>query len=167
MSITVPVAGDGITATYGAAVANQLNSMITLTVSADVSTNSTSYADVATCSVVSGSTYSGELYFRWTPNSTGQGAIFALNGPSGTYLAYASYHNGADGTTATTDRMSSTDSGTGVTSTDNTNARITHMRFWFQASASGTLAVRLKRGGSSSAPGITVYKGGGGVITVT
>lgn len=166
MTVPVPSAGDAGVATWAAAVANQLNTMVSLTVAADVATNSTSYSDVATCAVESGKVYAGELYLRWTPNSTGQGAIFAINGPSGTLLAYASYHNGADGSTATTDRQSSTDSGTGVTTADNTNGRITIIRFWFSCTASGTLAVRLKRGGSSSAPGITVYKGGGGIVAV-
>lgn len=166
MSISSPSSGDAITAAWGQDVADALNTQVRWTLGADATTTSTSMANLMTLAVTSGSAYTGLLIVGFSTGGTSTGIVLSFNGPSMTRGEwYVDYYNGNAGTIATQERATSFDGGSGITTTDNTNIRVAVVRFLFQPSADGTLALRWKRTGTSTT--CTAFKGSGGIVSVT
>ncbi len=165
MSIDVPSAGDPILDTWGADVAEKLNKITPLLLTAAVATNSASADNIAEWSfpVVDGNVYSCQLHGSYYANATNQGIKFGYTGPAGAgHVSGVILGNGSD--TGATRFWSGDGSLAGRTSTDGTGRRGFWLAHRFAATASGTMYLQFARGGTSGAPGITITKGSGGLL---
>lgn len=170
MSVSIPAAGDPITYSWGAGVAAVVNSIIVVDCPADYSTNSATASTVTgmTFPVVSGKRYVGRLLLRTSVNATNQGIQLGMDGPAATaYMLFVlQYGNGAT-TTPLVSRMGSLGVTSSLAATATTNIILAHIDFVYIPSADGTMNVVVNRGGTSGSPGVTVYQGSGGLVTVS
>lgn len=170
MTLTVPTAGSPILDTWGAAVANQLNRMHLVALSADQSTDSASLVDVTdlTWPVVAGRYYAGMLFGQYTVSATNQGLQMAWSStPAGTGMMFLELTGPTAATTWDPYRTAAADTAIGATTCLVTSFREFRLWFRFACSTSGDLQMQFKRGGTSGSTGVTLVAGSGGMILET
>lgn len=148
MSITVPSAGDSIDATWGAAVANQLNTFQTPTKASDQTRDSAVFADIddLTFPVVSGTAYSVIAMITWSHASASGGPVFSFNHPGGTCRMLIEHTGEASSTSSTKEWITTTDGGSGVATVDTINvARMSIGYIRYSCTSNGTFAMRFAR----------------------
>ena len=130
---------------------------------ADVTRNSTVLSNITGLSfpVVSGHMYWVDFQIRYdvTTYST-QGLLLGYTGPTGTGRFTCEIF----GSGVTVVHAIADSTGVGTSDTDSAAVRNARICGTFRASANGTLQFMYARGGSSSAPGTTVYSGSGGLV---
>jgi len=111
--------------------------------------------------VVSGHIYWVDFQIRYdvTTYST-QGLLLGYTGPTGTGRFTCEIF----GSGVTVVHAIADSTGVGTSDTDSAAVRNARICGTFRASANGTLQFMYARGGSSSAPGTTVYSGSGGLV---
>lgn len=169
MVITVPAAGDPVTATWGASVANQLNTQFPIVVTADVAMTSSSMADITGLSfpVVTGAVYVLDLHLFYTVGGTNTGIVIGYTAPGtndGRLLVQIFGNASATGTT--TDWVTTEDdTSLGTTTTDSTSTRLIRVHGRLAAAGNGTFQLRYARRGTSTT--VTVLEGSGGTVIYT
>jgi len=170
MAITVPTAGNPILDTWGADVANQLNTMLVIGMTSDQATNNGTGSGAAVTElqwpVTSGVLYVARLFGSYIVNATNQGLQLGFTAPAGSGILFA--HIGGY-TTATGVTRHRTGAGaatyTGTTTTDSSAA---NREWWadirYVPTSSGTIQLTFARGGTSGAPGVTLRQGSGGLV---
>lgn len=162
--VTVPVDGDPITTSWGQDVANHANHLIPLYIPTQVSGTSSSFGDVTglTFECVNGKEYNIQLVLLYNVGGTSTGIKLGYNHPGGTArILSVIYGNGSEVGT-TTEWLTATDTATGTTTTDSTNARQAVFRGVYQCTADGTFAVRYARAGTSTT--VALLAGSGGIV---
>lgn len=160
MGVTVPSAGDSITASWGSDVATRINNM-SLTLSANVTTSSGTFSDLTglTFACTSGKNYTIEVILTYDSSSTSGGPVVGFNHPGGTCHMLIIYSGETSATSQDVEAISATDTGTGV-ATANTAGANYFIRAWvrYQCTSNGTFALRIKR---NTAGTQTFHKGSG------
>ena len=159
MTVTTPSAGDSITASWGADVAGRLNNLAII-LTADVTTSSSSWADLTGLSftATSGKYYNIEFFLTWECSSTSGGPAVGYDGPSGTCLLFSVYTGETSATASEVNQVDAEDTGNGIATTDTANAKRTLRGYAiFAATATGTFTLRMKR---NTAGTVTFHKGG-------
>lgn len=166
MSIAVPTAGGPVLDTWGAAVANQLNRIILVSLTADQATNSATAVDVTewTFPAVAGSAYVGQFFGRYSVSATNQGLRLTWDGPSGNGVLFAQIGGNGAATTIADFRTTSDGTMTGSTASSATSALEFWLSFYFVATASGDYTIQFARGGTSGSTGVTLRDGSGGFV---
>ena len=169
-AIAIPTAGAPILDTWGADVANALNRLKPVHMTADAERNLTAAAALGELSVpmVAGRVYLGRIHGTYKTGGTNQGLRVGWTTEDGGATTGAHLFASIVGSSATAEsrfRLTQEDSLVGRTSVDQQN---TKRAFWldytFICSASGTFVPTFARGGNSSAnPGITIFAGTGGL----
>jgi hypothetical protein len=169
VSITVPAAGDGITAAWGIAVAAQLNAMIPLMVTTDFTTTSTSPVTITGLSfpAVAGTVYNISLRGTYSVGgaSTGIGLSWHLSGGATGTVRVRTEILSSSVTDATADTgwpLSDATEDGATSTTDSTAVHLWTLEGWYQCTVSGTFAIQLERNGTSTT--CTINKGSGGMV---
>lgn len=162
--VTVPAAGDPVTAAWGQAVANHANHLIPLFMSADASKTSTGFSTLGGLSfaAVSGKQYNVRLSGSYSVGGTSTGIKLGYESPGGTTRLFCRIYGNASATGVTAELLSSSDTATGTTTTDSTSIRTWELWGTYQCTSDGTFNIRYARGGSSTT--VTVYAGSGGLV---
>lgn len=163
MTVSVPIVGERIVASWPASVAAQLNRMILLVKTSDQSSNSATLADITdlTFPVVNGTTYTGTLRLSYAVSATNQGCQIGITCPAGTVLVQVTtYGAGPD----ETHMRASGDVTAVATATGTTPLGVEVKIMRYDCTADGTFAIRFRRGGTSGSTGVTIHKGSGGII---
>lgn len=152
MAIDLIDPGDEIMAEWLSAVAAQLNRTQTAVLTSDVSKATSSWSDITglTLPVVAGKFYRVRATVIWDQSSTG-GIRIGANFPTGNYRAINHYTGETSATSDTPEWDTTADGGSGVTSADNTAARICTIEGRYSCDADGTFALRYYRNGSGTA----------------
>ena len=115
-----------------------------VTLGSDVTNSTTTFADVTglTLAVTSGTLYHFHFDILWTVPNTSVAALFTVNGPAFTYLAYSAFAY------STTTGISQRHSNAYGDTTGQSSSLATHSRSWVEGiiepSSSGTLALQMK-----------------------
>lgn len=169
MAITVPAAGDAVTAAWGASVANLANQLIPLITTADVVSSSASWADVTglTFAVTAGKRYVCHgLLLRYSCVGTSTGLSIGFTHPGGAVRMFNEIHGVTSAATHTDEHISGTDTGTGTSAVNagGTNYLI-ETSFTYVCTVTGTFALRRVRNGTST--DVTIYEGSGGLVVAS
>jgi len=170
MSISVPTAGTPILDTWGAAVANQLNTMLVIGMTSDQSTNNSVASGAAVTELqwpaTSGTLYVARLFGSYYCNATNQGLQLGFTAPAGSGIVYMQIAGSGTATATSRHRTTAgTATYTGRTTVDSAGS---NREWWadirYVPSASGTIQLTFARGGTSGAPGVTLRQGSGGMV---
>jgi hypothetical protein len=148
MAITPPSAGDPIDATWGAAVANQLNTSMSPTKASDQTRDSTDFVDITdlTFPVVNGTAYTAIVVITWAHANASGGPVFSFNHPGGTCRMLIEHTGETSSTSSTKEWITTNDGGSGVATVDTINvARMSIGYIRYSCTADGTFAMRFAR----------------------
>lgn len=169
--IAVPVAGGPILDTWGAAVANRLNQLQPISLSADFSTNATSGVEVPdwTIDVVSGRVYILQLFGQYQMAHVNQGIQLEVDLEMAGSVLFLDLEIWGQGSATGIARYRSFDGSlTGATTVDSTNNREFYAYAQVKPTADGELYIKAARGGSNTtSPGLTIREGSGGLYVVS
>lgn len=172
-TIAVPTAGAPILDTWGADVANRLNRIIPIGLSADFASNSGSiqYVPELTWDIVAGRLYVARLFGSYEAAHTSQGLELGFlsedTGVSTEDLMMIQVNHTT--TSRTNGRIVAPDVLGGPTTVDTANSpRGWWADFVMTCSTSGTMSIGMARGGgNSTSPGVTLKAGSGGFVLET
>lgn len=161
--------GDGSTI-YGSGGGIYGGSCFGICLDADISTNNAATTvEWASFPVKDGHKYRIDLFIWYAVTSTAQGCQVGVSHPGGLAQGLVQTFGQGSPTGNVTETINSSGSAvvTTVTATDGTTGR--HIRFQvnYTCAADGTFSLRFLRGGSSSAPGVTIRAGSGGTVVVS
>jgi len=163
--------GDGSTI-YGSGGGIYGGSCFGVCLDEDISTNNASTTvEWASFPVKDGHKYRIDLFIWYAVTSTAQGCQTGFRHPGGIAQGIVQTFGQGSPTGNTTERLTQsaagTDAMTSVSATDATSGR--HIRFQvnYTCTTDGTFSLRFLRGGSSSAPGVTIRGGSGGTVVVS
>lgn len=167
MSIPVPIAGQPVLDTWGAAITNQHNMLIPLAMDTDFDTNSATEVDCdgLVFEVEAGKVYSGQLLAWSSVQHADSQCQWAFDHPGGdahmTVRAATSAVNTEQNTRQSATNQSTTFDNAGAVD----SVRHCFLSFRYVCSSDGEFAIRVSRSGTSG--GITVHEGSGGLVTVS
>ena len=170
MAITVPAAGDAVTAAWGASVANQLNTSFPIACTADTATTSGTTVDITGLSfpVTSGYAYVFDLHLFYTVGGTSTGIAVSYTAPGANdgRMLVQTYGN-ASPTGVTSDwAYTEADDTQGTATTDAASVqRMIRVEGRILAAGTGTFQFQFCRNGTSTT--VTVLKGSGGTVVAT
>lgn len=162
--VTVPSAGDAIATAWGQSVANHANHLIPLGMTADASTSSGSFGDVTGLSfaAVSGKAYAIRLGGTYAVGGTTTGIGIGFTGPGGSTRLFVRIYGNGSPTGVTSEVVTSSDTGTGTSTTDSTATRMWEAWGTFVCTSTGTWKLRFNRNGTSAT--VTIHSGSGGLV---
>lgn len=151
---TIPDATGGILASWGQAVADELNRTQNAVLAADVSKAASSWSDITglTASVVNGKFYLVRGFLTWTNSSTSGGIRVGFNFPTGNLRALVRFSGETAADALINEWHTTADAGSGVATVDAADtARIAMFEGRYQCTADGTFAIRYYRNTTGTA----------------